>query len=200
MSDQANAMKDALKAMKANYAGARNQMKSFGGEKVPEGEYVARLSNCKFHTSSAGKLSLMRTFSVMEGECQGMAQTDFMSLGNEVGLAIAMQFLDIMGYEIPEEPEAWEPIVVDLKTNMPVVKIKIKHSGDFVNVQVLEVLEDSSTSELEEVEEEEELEGEGDVFDEMDRSALKKELKSRGVDFKVYQSTTDDEIRAALRK
>lgn len=47
--------------------------------------------------------------------------------------------------------------------------------------------------------EEEEPEQEGDEYDQMDRKALKKVLKDNGIGFKVYKSTTDDEIRNAIR-
>ena len=50
-----------------------------------------------------------------------------------------------------------------------------------------------------EAEEEEESEQEGDEYDQMDRKALKKVLKDNGIGFKVYKSTTDDEIRNAIR-
>ena len=205
--DAATAMKQALADMKKNYAGARQQMKTLG-EKVPDGEYIARISGNKFHLSAtSGKLSIMRTFSVLEGESQGMSQTDFMSLGNEVGLAIAMKYLDTLGYEVPDSVDDWEPVIVDIKTNMPIVKIRIRtqDGSDFTNVDVLEVIESSSTATdihevVEEIEEEEEpLEEEGDELDELDRSALKKILVAEGVEFKVYQSTTDDAIRNAIR-
>lgn len=47
--------------------------------------------------------------------------------------------------------------------------------------------------------EEEEPEQEGDEYDQMDRKSLKKVLKDNGIGFKVYKSTTDDEIRNAIR-
>ena len=62
--------------------------------------------------------------------------------------------------------------------------------------------EESEEEEEEEPEpeaEEEEPEQEGDEYDQMDRKALKKVLKDNGIGFKVYKSTTDDEIRNAIR-
>lgn len=65
-----------------------------------------------------------------------------------------------------------------------------------------EAAEAEETEEEEEPEpeaEEEEPEQEGDEYDQMDRKALKKVLKDNGIGFKVYKSTTDDEIRNAIR-
>lgn len=62
--------------------------------------------------------------------------------------------------------------------------------------------EEAAEAEEEEPEaeaEEEEPEREGDEYDQMDRKALKKVLKDNGIGFKVYKSTTDDEIRNAIR-
>lgn len=63
-----------------------------------------------------------------------------------------------------------------------------------------EAAEAEESEEEEEPEpEEEEPEQEGDEYDQMDRKALKKVLKDNGIGFKVYKSTTDDEIRNAIR-
>jgi len=66
-----------------------------------------------------------------------------------------------------------------------------------------EEVEEEGDEEEEEVEEgdEEEVEEEGDEddLDTFDRSELKQILKDQEIDFKVYKSTEDDEIREAIR-
>lgn len=59
--------------------------------------------------------------------------------------------------------------------------------------------EEEEEEEQEEEEEEEEEKGEGDKFDEMDRSELKKYIKDNGLDVSVKKSMTDDDLRDAIR-
>ena len=59
--------------------------------------------------------------------------------------------------------------------------------------------EEEEEEEEEQEEEEEEEKGEGDKFDEMDRSELKKYIKDNSLDVSVKKSMTDDDLRDAIR-
>ena len=59
--------------------------------------------------------------------------------------------------------------------------------------------EEEEEEEEEEDDDEAEERGEGDEFDEMDRTELKKYIKDNGLDVSVKKSMTDDDLRNAIR-
>ena len=59
--------------------------------------------------------------------------------------------------------------------------------------------EEEEEEEEEEDDDEAEEKGEGDEFDEMDRTELKKYIKDNGLDVSVKKSMTDDDLRNAIR-
>lgn len=192
-----NTLNELLGGADVNYAEAKNTAKSFSGEKVPEGKYEMQLSNIKFNVKEKDgdtSLSLQRTFTVLTGENEGMSQTDFMRLNNPTGLSFAMQFIMIMGYEIPEVPGEWADIVEELQEESPEVLAEVVHSGDFVNVRVTELLEDGEEDEDDDGDDDELLE----ELEEMTRAELKAFIKEEGLDIKVMKKMSDEDIVDAI--
>ena len=66
--------------------------------------------------------------------------------------------------------------------------------------KVEEPEDESDDEEEDEVEDEKEDNGEGDEFDGMDRTELKKYINSEGLEITVKKSMSDDDIRDAIRK
>jgi len=99
-----------------------------------------------------------------------------------------------------------------IKTNDINVKVYKTDTDDEIRDKIREeigaTLEGASNLEEEEPEQEEEPEeveedneeAEGDEFDEMDRTTLRKYIKSNGLEIKVYKKDTDDEIRDKIRE
>jgi len=190
-------MSDALSSISSIYKTAKAQADSFLGESVPAGKYEMKLSDIKFlekTKDNVTKLSLARTFTVLSGEHAGMCQKDFMALSNETGLSFALQFVGVMGYEIPSDPSGLPEIIEDMQQSQPTVIAEIVHSGEFVNVRVQECLE--SAAEEEEEEEEEDEHGLSD----MSRAELKAFIKKNGLDVKVFASMSDDDIRESIKE
>lgn len=190
-----NPMASALESISSIYKDAKEQAKSFSGEAVPDGNYELRLTGIKFmekEKDGVTKLSLLRTFSVLSGENEGMTQTDFMSLTNPTGLSFAMQFLSKMGYEIPDSPSDWPEIIEDLQETMPACIGEIVTSdAGFTNVRVSELIDldgdESEDSEDEEEELRERLEG-------MTRAQLKAFKTKEGLVFKILTKYTDEDL------
>lgn len=132
-----------LAGMKTAYDDSQNQYDSmFGGAKVPAGNYVAKLQSAVIKESqSSGKLMIAREHLITEGEFANITIYDNIMLETPMGFTFVRRWVDMMGYEQPEQPEEIEDIVSDIAEEAPVVKIRIKHSGDFVNVSVIEVLD-----------------------------------------------------------
>lgn len=182
-------MESLVAKMKANYEEARNTAKTFSGEKVPEGKYEMKLHPVKFYEKpDSDKISLIRTFTVLSGELKGMAQTDFMNLGNAVGLSYAMQFIEMLGYSIPEEPQEWLDIIEAINEEEPFVIAEVVHNGDWVNIKVLELLE------AEEAEEAEEDNSEEDNSEEEELALLKKIIKEENLKIRVTKKMTSEDV------
>lgn len=192
-------MSAALDSMSSIYTAAKNKAATFSGEKVPEGKYELRLSGIKLKEKKLDgggyNISMQRTFTVLSGENEGMSQTDFIGMSSEGGLAVAMGFVETMGYDIPEGPEDWPEIVEELQEEAPAVMGEVTHSGDFVNIRVTEVLDDEDIDDGEEPEDEDELREE---LEEMSRKELKAYIAEEELDITVKKKWTEEDIIDAI--
>lgn len=152
-------VKERLKKMKKSYEESQNTYNQmFGGSMIPEGTYIAKLSSAKFkEAKSSGKLMIQRNHVILEGEYSGMVAFDNMQVETEWGFVFIRRWIEIMGYECPdaEEMETFIDLLNAITEESPVVKIEVKHSGTFVNVDVIERLETEESKESEEPEESE---------------------------------------------
>lgn len=112
----------------------------------------------------------------------------------------------------PEEPEGDEEgdEEIDLdEMDRPELKKLIKErelgivvkqsmSDDDIREAIAEALNDDEEPEEPEAEEPEEPEEDEIDLDELDRKELKKLIKDQGLEIKVFQSTSDDDLRAAI--
>jgi len=142
-----------LAGMKNAYDDSQNQYDSmFGGAKVPAGNYTAKLQSAVIKESqSSGRLMIAREHLLVQGEFTNITIYDNIMLETPMGFTFVRRWIDMMGYEQPERPEDLEDIVAEIAEDAPMVKIRIKHSGDFVNVSVIEVLDGEGTAEEESV-------------------------------------------------
>jgi len=134
-----------LKGMKQTWAESSTVYDStFGGIKVDPGQYVARLQSAKIvESKTSGNLMIRREHVILEGQFQGMIVYDNMNLANAMGMSFVRRWIDQMGYEAPsaDKPEELEDVIAAVIAEAPTVKIAIKHSGDFVNVSIIELLQ-----------------------------------------------------------
>jgi hypothetical protein len=183
-------MSAALESISSIYAEAKNTAKTFIGEKVPEGKYEMRLTGIKFHEKEKDgetKVSLLRTFTVLSGENEGMSQSDFMNISHPVGLSYAIQFIAMMGYGIPESIAEWPEIIEELQNDSPATISEIVHNGNFADIYVMELLEE------EEDEDEEELENEAPPEDEEEDDADSEEEADEDESDETDEDEEDDE-------
>jgi len=135
---------DRLKGMKSTWTESSSVYDStFGGVKVDPGQYVARLQSAKIvESKTSGNLMIRREHIILEGQFQGMIVYDNMNLATPMGMSFVRRWIDQMGYEAPgdDKPEELEDVLVAIVQEAPTVKVAIKHSGDFVNVSIIELL------------------------------------------------------------
>jgi hypothetical protein len=60
-----------------------------------------------------------------------------------------MNFIQCAGYEIPDSAEDWPEIIEELQTTTPAFIGEVVHSGDFVNIRTMELLEEGDDEEEE---------------------------------------------------
>lgn len=133
---------EALKHMQEEWAMSQGQYEQqFGGEAVPPGLYIAKLQSAKIKVSkSSGKLMVSREHLLTEGEHTGKVIYDQLMLSTAKNLVYVRQWIDMMGYECPEDVTTLEPTVQAISDEHAFVKITIVDDGDFRNVTVTEVL------------------------------------------------------------
>ena len=141
---------DKLDGMKQNWEDSQNQYDSmFGGVKIDAGEYIARVQGAKVTESKAsGKLMIRREHLIVEGANKGAVIFDMLMLETPMGLTFVRRWFEQMGYESPSDPSDIEEIVEAIAEEAATVKIAVKHSGDFINVAVIEVIADDEYEEL----------------------------------------------------
>ena len=133
-----------LSGMKQSWADSSAVYDStFGGIKIDAGQYLARLQSAKIvESKSSGKLMIRREHIILEGQFQGMIVYDNLNLETPMGMSFVRRWIDQMGYEAPtpDKPEEIEDIVAAISEEAPTVKVAVKHSGDFVNVSIIELI------------------------------------------------------------
>lgn len=139
---------DKLAKMQDAWKESEQQYKTtFGGEKIPEGQYIARVQKAALREAkTSGKIMIGREHVIMEGDLKGSVVFDNMQLETPLGLAFTRRWIERMGYVSPDEVNGLLDVCNDITEKAPTVKIAVKHSGDFVNVDVLEVLEDGGAA------------------------------------------------------
>ena len=203
--DRLTAMQDGAKAAMENY-----NPSAF--VEVPDGVYIAKetceLAETKPSDGTEPKLKINRRFTILEGERANLSIWDNLVIeDNEVGLQIARRWIEMHGFEWPEENLTQiEEIINQINQTAAVVKIRLKYTVSkkdntrkFPNVTVAQILEDYESSQVQEntddVQAQEEQTAAPD--EDAERTALITFAASQGID-DVNDSMNKDDIAAAL--
>lgn len=196
-----------LDGMNQQYSESKNQADSmFGGVKVPEWTYIARLQKAVIKESqSSGKLMIRREHIIVEGEFLGMVIYDNMQLETPMGFAFVRRWLDLLEYQAPEKPSDLEDILEAMTDEAPTCKIQVKHSGDFINVSVVELLKDyagtgTAKSETKAEKKEEKTEEKKEEKKETPRSSVKREKVTKEEPKEEEKENDDSAMIARLQK
>lgn len=108
----------------------------------PDGTYAMQLQNCEIREAqTSGKLYIAREHLVIDGEFEGEVVRDMMSLETDRGPYFISRWIDQMGYESPDKASDLPETLEAIKNDAPTYTASLKHSGDFINVRVQEVLD-----------------------------------------------------------
>lgn len=118
-----------------------------GVQKTPPGKYSMQLQLCELAESNNGNLMVKREHYILEGEHAGQVVFDNIVLSSDFGQQKLSEFIQKMGYEVPEAIEDCEETISAIGNATPKYVALVKVKDDFTNVDVLELLgEDEAPS------------------------------------------------------
>lgn len=138
---------------------------------VPEGDYVAQLVEMKLgEAKKSGRLQVISTYNIMDGEFEGKSVKRFDGLDNETSVGYFKGLCEVIGLDLPEDLSVLQEAMDEfVEQNNDLFNITIKMTEDkqtkqkYSNVYVNGISEFSLGEEGEGGEEgEEESEGEGE--------------------------------------
>lgn len=132
--------KERLEAMNETWSQRKDA--NVGG--VAPGTYNARLQSAVLGMNSKDEMQAVVEYLVMEGEQAGNVARDYMQLETEKGPAFFRKFLEMLGYECPDDPKEIEDLLAQITASAPAVKIKVtpRKDSDFTNLRLLRRLDD----------------------------------------------------------
>lgn len=115
-------------------------------EKVPDGTYTCQLQHAELKESNAGKLMIHVEHLVLEGEFANEVVHQYFPLETEYGPAFVAEWIAKMGHEVPEDAAELDDIVATIRDQSPVYVLERKKKGDFYNMKVKRLLEESAAA------------------------------------------------------
>jgi len=125
---------------------------------VPEGQYKLQLLSASMaFAKTSGALMIKRQHQVLDGDHEGKHVFDNLVLTHVFGWNNAQKWMELCGYEVPDDPEEVEDVITGINEENPIVIARVTKSGEdnsFTNVHVIELLEESAEVEDDDDEEE----------------------------------------------
>jgi len=222
-------IKERLAQMQKGFIQSKAQYdQKFGGIKIDEGEYVGKLSRCSLDIrKSDDSVVVSVEYTIMEGKFKGFTTFDQMNLDNEWGRLFAIRFVELSGFEFPEDVTLLDATIQEIAKQAGTYEITAKKNGDYINIspkqmlkEVVEevvkeevknkavtpqsksIVRDRPTKQKEVVEEREKNEDSTEITIEsinaMDRKELKQLITEKDIELRVTTKHSDDDIRKAL--
>jgi len=222
-------IKERLAQMQKGFIQSKAQYdQKFGGIKIDEGEYVGKLSRCSLDIrKSDDSVVVSVEYTIMEGKFKGFTTFDQMNLDNEWGRLFAIRFVELSGFEFPEDVTLLDATIQEIAKQAGTYEITAKKNGDYINIspkqmlkEVVEevvkeevkkkavtpqsnsIVRDRPTKQKEVVEEREENDDSTEITIEsinaMDRKELKQLITEKDIELRVTTKHSDDDIRKAL--
>ena len=112
---------------------------------VPDGIYTMKLQKAEVNESAQGKLRIERHHCCIEGEHTGVVTRDYLNLETENGPYYAAKWIELMGYQCPENIEGIIDVVKAIEVDAAVYTAEVRVKDDFRNVRVKALLTESAS-------------------------------------------------------
>lgn len=132
---------------------------------VEDGRYNAKIVKCEVGEAQSGRVQLVTTYQITQGESKGEKIRSYDGLETEDNLVFVGRFLAKLGYELPESIKEIIGIAKEIAKDQPSCRIRVKTNGEFQNV-FLDKMVDAKDEEDSE-EESEEISGDEEDEDEV---------------------------------
>lgn len=130
-----------LKGLKKDWKEATKRTPEFGEFPLEDGRYVSNVTGAELGESNSGRLQAVLTYTVAEGESEGVECKSYHGLDNENGIFYFQQTLARLGKEIPEDPAELEDVLAEIADEQPLIKMKVVTKGEFTNVYIDKLLD-----------------------------------------------------------
>lgn len=170
-----------------------------GFQSVPDGDYVGDLKEMKVEESKKGRLQVVSTFEIVDGEYIGKTQKRFDGIEEETGMGYFKGMCEIIGMDIPEDLEMLQEAMDDfVANNQELFNIHIKNTEgengkSYSNLYVNGINEEFSKGDGGEVESEEQVEEEAQeeqVEEEQVEEAQEEAEEVQAPPIKKFQKST----------
>jgi hypothetical protein len=192
---------DAMKSIpKSKFkSAAKKERPGFKRCTAPDGDYIARLIKVRRGSNEKGAF-VSFDFVILEGEYAGQNPGEFMGLSAsgkrtvEMAIAGLHWYTQDFGYETDETwgPDEFNEAFDELTKDQPVVKIQISNNGNFQNVRVVELLDESEVESTvateDEVTEDEETETETETEDDEAEVEAAEEAEASALTDEQYET------------
>jgi hypothetical protein len=137
-----------LEGMQSAWENSEQDYKeTFGGDQVPDGNYVAELSSLKMKKNDEGAIRVRRSFVILEGSQKGVVINDNMNLATDRGPTFLRRFIEQMGETSPTSLTELPEILANIVAARPTCEIRVTHSDSgFTNAWVNRLLTDDDLS------------------------------------------------------
>jgi hypothetical protein len=153
-----------LGGLKAAWAkGLKQKDEVLGTSFVPEdGKYIVAVTDATLGESqSSGRTQIDWEFTFLEGDYKGKTRHVYDGLDRPEGLPYVMRRISGLGFEVPEDVDDLEGVLLKIAKAQPRCRVRIKSKDDFVNIYILNLVdEDGNAVEAQEKSEEDVKEAE----------------------------------------
>lgn len=171
---------------------------------IPDGDYVADIKEMKLGESKAGKLQIVSTLEIADGEYAGKTVKRFDGVEEETNLGYFKNLCEVIGLDLPENAKQWQAALDEFVGNPDRVDLydittkttKGKEGQEYSNVYINSISEFTKGGEGEE-----QVEGaEEEAVEEEQEVAEEETVEEEVVAEEEYEEAVEQEVVAPPKR
>jgi len=114
-----------------------------GWDQIPPGQYTMRLQSAAVEESaSSGNMQIHCEHLIVEGDHAGEVVHDYLQVETPLGPRFIKIWIDVMGFEVPEDLTELEEVVAAISDAAPTYIAKVTEKDGFTNVRVQRLVDE----------------------------------------------------------